>query len=115
MTTFSAQPDDFCLVHGRDHMRTRPGDSISFCQACEGERPTARPEYRFKFAIVDETTGETVWSDFCGLLPDTIDEFGGCEAVDIHVSSMLRGFKRHVRAEYETKNYAVETEVEAAE
>lgn len=64
---------------------------------------TDRPEYRFKFAIVDETSGEVVWSDFCSL--SAINRFGSCESVQIHVTSMLRGFERHVREEYERDNY----------
>lgn len=64
---------------------------------------SANPDYRFKFQIVDQTTGEVVESDYCPLT--TIDQFGGSETVDIHVSSMLRAFKRFGQAEYERANY----------
>jgi hypothetical protein len=64
---------------------------------------TSKPEYRFKFQIVDETTGEVVHSDWTYFT--TIDEFGGCESVDIHVAAMLRGWQRHARAEYERREY----------
>lgn len=61
------------------------------------------PSYRFKFQIVDESTDEVVAEDYCGLT--TIDNFGACESVDIHVSSMLRAFQRTGRAEYEREHY----------
>lgn len=72
---------------------------------------TDRPEYRFRFQIVDETTGEVVESDYTYLT--SIDQFGNCESVDIHVAAMLRGFNRNGRAEYERANYAA-PEVEDA-
>lgn len=65
---------------------------------------SAVPTYRFKFALVDEATGEVISSDFCALT--SIDQFGGCESVDMHVASMLRAFERTVREEYERQNYA---------
>lgn len=58
---------------------------------------TPAHSYRFKFAIVDETTGDVVQSDFTYLTD--IDEFGRCESVDIHVAAMLRAFRRDLRAE----------------
>jgi hypothetical protein len=27
--------DDFCLIHGYDHMKSQMGNPIPFCQACE--------------------------------------------------------------------------------
>lgn len=27
--------DDFCLIHGYEYMRSRMGDPIPYCQACE--------------------------------------------------------------------------------
>ena len=32
--------DDFCLVHGRDHMRRVPGNPIPVCDACMVDEPT---------------------------------------------------------------------------
>lgn len=61
------------------------------------------PQYRFKFQIVDEATGQVVETDFCPIT--TIDQFGGCESVDIHVASMLRAFNRSGREEYEREEY----------
>jgi hypothetical protein len=48
------------------------------------------PDYRFRFEIIDAETGETVIADYCSLTD--IDEFGGCESVDMHVASALRAF-----------------------
>lgn len=61
------------------------------------------PDYRLKFQLVDETTGEVVAQDFCGLT--TIRPDGSCESVDTHVAAMLRGFNRSVREEYERREY----------
>jgi hypothetical protein len=63
------------------------------------------PSYRFKCAIVDQTTGETVISDWCSL--GSIDQFGGCEAAEMHVASMLRAFERTARGEHERENYQI--------
>lgn len=30
--------EDFCLIHGYEHMRSRMGDPIPYCEACERER-----------------------------------------------------------------------------
>lgn len=30
--------DDFCIIHGYDHMRSQMGNPIPFCEACESER-----------------------------------------------------------------------------
>jgi hypothetical protein len=35
MTTFPCRSDDFCMEHGYDHMRSRLGEPICFCQMCE--------------------------------------------------------------------------------
>ena len=46
---------------------------------------------RFEFRIVDGD-GDTLvedWTPVC-----TIDEFGGCEMVELHVSSALRAVRR---------------------
>jgi hypothetical protein len=29
--------DDFCIIHGYDHMRSQMGNPIPYCQACEEE------------------------------------------------------------------------------
>ncbi len=31
---FRASEEDFCLIHGRGHMRTEAGNPIAFCVAC---------------------------------------------------------------------------------
>lgn len=61
------------------------------------------PNYRFQCSIIDQATGETVIADFCSL--STIDQFGGCESVDIHVAAVLRAFQRSVREEFERREY----------
>lgn len=66
---------------------------------------TDKPDYRFKFELVDETTGEAVLVDWVSL--SEVDEIGGCETVDHAVARMLRMFSRNARAEYEAKNYQV--------
>jgi len=55
--------------------------------------------YRFHCIIEDTDTGETVIEDSCALT--SIDTFGGCENVDMHVASMLRAFQRTVKREHE--------------
>jgi hypothetical protein len=37
-TTFPCRTDDFCVEHGYEHMRSRLGDPIPYCQACEDAR-----------------------------------------------------------------------------
>lgn len=70
---------------------------------------TDKPEYQFRFQIVDKTSGDVVESDWTYFT--SINEFGGCDSVDIHVSAMLRGFQRFARENYERENYsAPETE-----
>lgn len=61
------------------------------------------PEYQFRFQIIDKTTGDIIEADWTYLT--TIDQFGNCESVDIHVGAALRGFNRSSRAEYEAKEY----------
>lgn len=65
-----------------------------------------RPTYRFHCKIVDEATGETVIADYCQIT--SIDQFGACESVDMHVASMLRAFERKARAEHEIANQPFE-------
>ncbi len=41
MTSQTSLPyhgEDFCLIHGREHMRSTMGNPIPWCQACEDER-----------------------------------------------------------------------------
>jgi len=64
---------------------------------------STQPDYKFEFRVIDKTSGETVIADDCSI--STIDDFGGCEMVDMHVSSTLRAFNRKIRAEHERKNY----------
>lgn len=33
--TMAYYGEDFCITHGRDHMRSYMGNPIPFCQACE--------------------------------------------------------------------------------
>lgn len=54
--------------------------------------------YRFRFQI-ETPAGDVLIEDYCSLT--SIDQFGGCENVDMHVASMLRMFNRTVRAEHE--------------
>ena len=38
--------EDFCLIHGREHMRSAMGNPIPWCEACEAERdpcPCVKP------------------------------------------------------------------------
>lgn len=37
-TSYPYYGEDFCLVHGFDHMRSQIGNPIPFCQACEEDR-----------------------------------------------------------------------------
>lgn len=30
--------EDFCIIHGREHMQRHVGNPILFCQACEDDR-----------------------------------------------------------------------------
>ena len=38
MTTVPCRSDDFCLIHGYDHMQSRMGDPIQYCAVCEDEK-----------------------------------------------------------------------------
>lgn len=38
MRSYPYQGEDFCIVHGREHMRSQMGNPIPFCEACESER-----------------------------------------------------------------------------
>ena len=62
------------------------------------------PQYRFKLEIVDENTGDVIVSDFCSLT--SIDQFGGCESVDMHAAAALRFFNTVGRAKHEAANYS---------
>lgn len=33
--------DDFCLIHGYEHMRRRFGDPIPYCDECDRQRDAA--------------------------------------------------------------------------
>lgn len=35
--------DDFCLIHGYEHMRFQFGNPIPYCEACENERSVIVP------------------------------------------------------------------------
>jgi hypothetical protein len=34
--------EDFCLTHGAEHMRSRMGDPIPWCEACEQDQERAK-------------------------------------------------------------------------
>jgi len=53
---------------------------------------------RFEFRVLD-LDGEEVACDWTTMLPGDIDEFGGCETVDIHVASALRYLRRKAEKE----------------
>ena len=36
--SFPYSGEDFCIEHGREHMRYAMGNPIPWCQACEDER-----------------------------------------------------------------------------
>lgn len=38
MTTIAYSGEDFCITHGREHMRSQMGNPIPFCQICENEQ-----------------------------------------------------------------------------
>ena len=57
------------------------------------------PNYRFECKIIDADTGETVISDNTYMMQ--IDQFGGCESVDITIGRMMRQFKKTAQQEYE--------------
>jgi hypothetical protein len=64
------------------------------------------PNYRFKFEIVDDSTGEVVERDWLSL-PDT-DPIGFCTlSTNTRVAQMLHNWRTFARAEYEAKNYQV--------
>jgi hypothetical protein len=65
------------------------------------EALTSKPDYRFKFQIVDESTGEVVEADWCTINDERIDEFGASATVEIHISKMLRNWRNFARDEYE--------------
>lgn len=37
-TRFPCRTDDFCLIHGSEHMVSEPGNPIPFCTACADEK-----------------------------------------------------------------------------
>ena len=63
-------------------------------------------DYRFSFKITEEgSTRHAIERDWVSLDESTIDEFGGCEMVDMAVARLLRIWKEKGRAEYERKVY----------
>lgn len=61
--------------------------------------------YKFKFRIVNTETDEVFMTDWTTFDADRVDEFGGCETVDIHVASALRKLRR-VHEQQERALYA---------
>lgn len=51
-----------------------------------------KPEYRFKYQIVDETTDEVIVSGDT-FISETITQYGENESVDMEVGSAMRFFK----------------------
>ena len=48
---------------------------------------------RFELRILNDDS-EEIATDYTTFDPAQIDEFGGCEMVDIHVAAALRGVRR---------------------
>lgn len=48
---------------------------------------------RFEFRVMTED-GECVVADYTHFTPDSIDQFGACEMVDMHTGSALRFVRR---------------------
>ena len=59
------------------------------------------PAYRFKCMIVDETNDMLIISDHTYV--GQIDQFGGCESVDVTVARMMRQFKQSAKTQHEAK------------
>lgn len=72
----------------------------------------AKPNYIFKFQIVDTETDQTIEADYCTITDANIDGFGGCEVVDHEIARMLRNWRSFARAEYEAENYPTEEDDE---
>lgn len=58
-----------------------------------------KPNYRFKFEIVDETTGDTIEGGSTYL--SGIDAYGRCESVEMEVAQRLRNFETRARDDHE--------------
>jgi hypothetical protein len=41
-TSRGSMSDDFCLIHGYEHMKHRKGDPIPYCEACDSEAEMKR-------------------------------------------------------------------------
>lgn len=44
--SFPYHGDDFCLEHGREHMRSAMGNPIPYCEACERSKQWAADQAR---------------------------------------------------------------------
>lgn len=64
------------------------------------------PSYRFRFSIIDETSGDVIGEDWCSFDAASVHQDGGCETVDHSVARTLGWFNRTGRAEHEAANYA---------
>jgi len=49
-------------------------------------------DLRFEFRIL--SGDEIIAEDFTTFSPENINEFGGCETVDVHIASALRAGRR---------------------
>lgn len=54
-STMAYWGEDFCIIHGRDHMRSYMGNPIPFCEACEalGEQAKRAADKVIEDAKVD--------------------------------------------------------------
>jgi hypothetical protein len=56
--------DEFCLIHGYEHMKSQWGNPIPYCEACETEREEARRPKTKGHSLIDEvkTQDATLWN-----------------------------------------------------
>src|SRR4051812_2263160 len=81
-------PDDFCLIHGYEHMRSVMGNPIPYCEACEAEREAAEEILR----EVSKKMADDAMAVLCGAnafkspRPTALrlNASGGFEVVEIH-------------------------------
>lgn len=59
--------------------------------------------YRFEYRIIDPIADVEIVKGSTYLLPESIDEYGGCESVDTEVGSGMRYFRNKGRALHEDK------------
>lgn len=42
--SYPYEGEDFCITHGREHMRSQMGNPIPFCELCETDRQNTERE-----------------------------------------------------------------------